>query len=198
VPDPTAVFLNVPYDKSYQPLFVSLVSTLVHLGKQPRCVLEIPETGQGRLRRIVALLHSCGVSIHDLSRQGQPARFNMPFELGLSWSLTLGGQGHEVILMDSQPHRLDKVLSDLKGHDPLIHGNSCDRLIAGVLDVYEIRGVVPSVNELVEEARTLRRLGQEISRRYRTETVFRAAPYRALVEAAIRRAADRGNLDLVP
>ena len=190
--DPASVFLNVPYDKGYQPLFVSLVSALVHLGHHPHCVLEIPETGQGRLRRVADLLHSCGVSIHDLSRQAQPARFNMPFELGLAWSLALQGAGHKVILMDSAPHRLDKVLSDLKGHDPLIHGNTCDRLIGSLLDV--VARPVPPIDELRAEARVLRRLAREIARSYKTETVFQTALFLALIETAVQRAEDRGYL----
>jgi hypothetical protein len=82
--DPKSVFLNVPYDDEYQSFFVTLVATLVLLGQTPRCVLEIQETGAGRLARIFDLLRSCGVSIHDLCRVGTPVRFNMPFELGMA------------------------------------------------------------------------------------------------------------------
>ena len=76
-----SVFLNVPFDGSYERIFVALISSLIALGRNPRCVLEIPETGQGRLVRILQLIRACPVSIHDLSRVGLPVRFNMPFEL---------------------------------------------------------------------------------------------------------------------
>ena len=89
-------------------------------------------------------------------------------------------------------HRLDKVLSDLKGHDPLIHGNTCDRLIGSVLDV--VARPVPPIDELRAEARILRRLAREIARSYKTETVFQTAPFLALIETAVRRAEDRGYL----
>lgn len=64
--DPGSVFLNVPFDRAYEPFFVTLVSALISLGQTPRCVLEVRERGQGRLARIYELLRSCGVSIHDL------------------------------------------------------------------------------------------------------------------------------------
>jgi len=74
--DSQAVFLNVSFDRSYERLFVAQISILVSLGRIPRCVLEIPEEGQGRLHRILGLLQQCPVSIHDLSRVGLPARFS--------------------------------------------------------------------------------------------------------------------------
>jgi len=46
------VFLNVPFDDSYEPLFVSLIAALVALGRTPRCVLEVPETGNARLESL--------------------------------------------------------------------------------------------------------------------------------------------------
>ena len=35
-----SVFLNVPYDKEYAPLFTALIAGLVALGRIPRCALE--------------------------------------------------------------------------------------------------------------------------------------------------------------
>ena len=83
------VFLNVPFDRAYESLFVALVGTLVFVRMRPRCVLEVRETGEGRLARIFELMRSCRVSIHDLTRAGTPSRFNMPFELGLAYALKL-------------------------------------------------------------------------------------------------------------
>jgi len=39
-----SVFLNVPFDQAYEPIFVALITSLVALGRNPRCVLEIPES----------------------------------------------------------------------------------------------------------------------------------------------------------
>lgn len=186
-----SVFLNTPYDARYQPLFVTLVTTLVCLGQTPRCVLEIRETGRGRLGRIYALLHSCGVSIHDLSRVGVPARFNMPFELGLACAASLAGHSHEIVVLDSAPYRLDKTLSDYKGRDPLIHHNSCDQLVTCLLDLFDVP-YEPEPADLRSAARLLRRSAREIERRYRINDIFRPAAFRSLVAAATQVAQQRG------
>src|SRR5437773_1359790 len=91
------VFLNVPFDQRYEPIFVALICSLVSLGRNPRCVLEIPETGMGRLARILRLIRSCPVSIHDLSRVGLPVRFNMPFELGIAFTVARLEKNHAFV-----------------------------------------------------------------------------------------------------
>jgi len=87
-PEGKAVFINAPFDAAYEPLFITLVGMLVFLGQEPYCVLEVREKGEGRLARIIELIRNCRMSIHDLSRVGLPARFNMPFELGLACTVT--------------------------------------------------------------------------------------------------------------
>ena len=189
--DPQAVFLNTPYDPAYQPLFVTLVGTLVCLGLKPHCVLEIQEKGQGRLARIFHLLRSCGVSIHDLSRTGPPARLNMSFELGLACSLKLSGTSHEIVVLDSLDYRLDKTLSDYKGRDSWIHHNRCDELVTCLLDIFEVANE-PDPLALRSAATFLRQSARQLAKQYRTETIFRAAPFRALVSAATQLAQERG------
>ena len=113
-----SVFLNLPFDKSYERLFVAMISALVAIGRTPRCVLEVPEQGDGRLARILHLIRSCSVSVHDLSRVGLPARFNMPFELGIAFTLRrIDGGRHRFVLLEAKGHRLQKTLSDLNGID---------------------------------------------------------------------------------
>src|SRR3972149_2701488 len=107
--DPTAVFLNVPFDTRYEPLFVALIATLTSIGRKPRTVLELPEQGQGRLSRIIEPLEACQVSLHDLSRVGPPARFNMPFELGLAYAVRRYDpteKKRSLVLLESVNHRL--------------------------------------------------------------------------------------------
>src|SRR5205085_8759319 len=111
----------VPFDEEYEPIFVALISSLVSIGRNPRSVLEIPETGKGRLARILRLLRSCPVSIHDLSRVELPARFNMPFELGIAFTLARIERNHDFIILEAVRHRLQKTLSDVNGIDPGIH-----------------------------------------------------------------------------
>jgi hypothetical protein len=127
------VFLNIPFDKSYEPLFVSLIGALVALGRVPRCVLEIPEHGEGRLARILALIRSCPVSLHDLSRVGVPARFNMPFELGIAFALSRIKGDHKFMMLESTRFRLQKTLSDVNGIDPGIHNSTVRGIISCAL-----------------------------------------------------------------
>ncbi|HET7436008.1 MAG TPA: hypothetical protein VFN10_14965 [Thermoanaerobaculia bacterium] len=179
----TSVFINVPFDGQYEPLFVTLVGTLVFLRHNPRCVLEVPESGQGRLARIFDLIGSCPMSFHDVSRVGTPVRFNMPFELGLACAVSLTSRRHEVFVMDSEAYRMDRTLSDYKGRDPLIHHGRCDDLVGVVLDVIGTKSV-PPVNDLRSAARTLRQASRKIKREYKSETVFRASIFRSIVAAA--------------
>jgi hypothetical protein len=104
-----AVFLNVPYDKEYAPLFTALIAGLVALGRIPRCALEAQNEGRARLQQIHGLLASCGSSIHDLSRvtlSGSLSvpRFNLPFELGIAFALAQG-TGHRSFTMAARSSR---------------------------------------------------------------------------------------------
>ena len=82
------VFLNVPFDSRYQKLFAALVFAVHDCGFVARRALEIDDSGEPRLGKILKLIAQCGFGVHDLSRTtcdratGLP-RFNMPFELGL-------------------------------------------------------------------------------------------------------------------
>ncbi len=188
-PDPQSVFLNVPYDQRYEASFVTLVGTLFSLGRTPHCVLEVRETGKGRLARIFELIQSSDISIHDLSRTGTPARFNMPFELGIACGLALSGESHEIVVLDTVRYRLDKTLSDYKGRDPLIY-SSLDELVDAIADVFQLADE-PTPELLKKEARFLRKSARVIAANY-GGTVFRPAAFRALVAAATRRAKNQG------
>ena len=95
------VFLNVPFDRRYESLYLALIAGLSGLGLTPRCVLEVPAGARNRLERLFALLRSCGASIHDLSRvelspdAPRCPRFNMPFELGLAAALAFSKRQHQ-------------------------------------------------------------------------------------------------------
>jgi hypothetical protein len=130
-----SVFLNVPFDQDYEPLFVALISALVALGGVPHAVLELPEHGDGRLVRILQLIRSCPVSIHDLSRVELPARFNMPFELGIAFALSRIEGSHKFIILESKQHRLQKTLSDANGIDPEVHNATVKGAISCALSL---------------------------------------------------------------
>lgn len=191
-PDPQAVFINVPFDPSFEPLFVTLVGSLVFLGQEPHCVLEVREKGDGRLVRIVELMRTCRMSIHDLSRTGTPVRFNMPFELGLACSLKIANPAaYEVFVLDSRPYRLDKTLSDYKGRDPLIHGGTCDGMVACLLDTF-VSSIPDASAQFRSAARELRKTAQLLKREMSSTSLFRPALFRLIVAAATDLAINRG------
>lgn len=183
-PDPSGVFINAPFDDRYEPLFITLIGVLVFLGQEPHCVLEVRETGEGRLARILELIQSCRISIHDLSRVSTPVRFNMPFELGIACALKLlHPLESEVFVMDSKAYRLDKTLSDYKGRDPLIHHGTRDGLLACLLDAFVSTGT-PSPTEVRRGLNALDRIVVRLKREAKSETLFRASLFHALVVAA--------------
>ncbi|MBV9494358.1 MAG: hypothetical protein JOZ54_08925 [Acidobacteria bacterium] len=190
-PDPKDVFLNVPFDRAYEPLFVTLVGMLTFLGRRPHCVLEVRESGEGRLPRIFELMRSCGTSIHDMSRVGRPVRFNMPFELGLAYSLKLvEAASYHVLVLDAKPFRMDRYLSDYKGRDLFIHHARMSGVVSCVLDSFEGDPAI-AVSAYRDGIAELRLSVDDLKRDLQVDSLFRPAAYKALVQSAIEVAHDR-------
>lgn len=190
VPDERAVFLNVPYDRGYERLFLALIAALLALGRKPRCTLELPDFGQGRPDRILRLLQSCRMSFHDLSRVG--GRLNMPFELGLAYALRELRGAHDVVVLEAKPHRLDRTLSDLKKIDHHAHERKPQVLVSCVLDILGDTGGAPDPVAVVALYRRLARVTARIKRRYGRSTVYYAAVYRAVLSAGTAFAQEAG------
>jgi hypothetical protein len=187
------VFINVPFDLEYEPLFLALLAALVGRGLVPRSVLEIPPS-RDRLTRLLNLIEECGLSIHDLSRvtlstKGlRVPRFNMPFEAGLAVAIARHARHHEWRLLEARPYRLQQSLSDLNGFDPVIHEGRPEGMLNAVanlfprLDVDEDR-----VHEVYEKLTHFRR--QRIKGELYTPRAFaqlvRAAPLIFATGAAI-------------
>jgi hypothetical protein len=179
-----SVFLNVPFDKSYESIFVALTSSVVALGRTPRCVLELPEVGEGRLARILRLIRSCPVSIHALSRVGLPARFNMPFELGIAFTLARIERNHDFIILESVRHRLQRTLSDANGIDPGIHGATITGAVSCVLSQLGKPRGNPLPNQVVGVYRQLRRTIPFVKRNHGRSNIYSRAIFGELVEGA--------------
>jgi hypothetical protein len=80
-----SVFLNIPYDASFENLYLAYIVGLTQLGFRINVAVAVPN--QDRLQTIIELIEKSNLSIHDLSRvelvRGVP-RFNMPVELGIA------------------------------------------------------------------------------------------------------------------
>lgn len=184
VSDPRDIFLNVPFDTGYERQFVALIAALVALGRTPRCVLELPEVGRGRLSRLLQHLRRCGVSVHDMCRVGTPARFNMPFELGLACALSELEQQHQYVLLERVPYRLDRTLSDLRGRDPYVHGARVRQTIVIILDIFQDPRQPVEPEAVFHLYSNLWRTARELKRRYHSDSIFTRSLFLRVVAAA--------------
>jgi hypothetical protein len=172
-----AVFINVPFDRSYERLLIALVAGLATLRLVPRSVLDVPASAADRLTRLKRLIRSCQYSVHDLSCR--TARFNMPFELGLALGLHDQATNHNWVVLDHRQYSLKKALSDLDGYDVVhVHGRSPRRLLACLNDAFHQQGV--GIGDL---ERVWRRTRKYASKNLR-ERVFTRHGFRSLTYAA--------------
>lgn len=191
--DPKAVFINVPFDAAYEPLFITLVGILTFLEYKVHSVLEVRESGDGRLYRIYELMRVCRISLHDMSRIGAPVRFNMPFELGLACSLKLADPSmYEIVVLDSQPYRMDRRLSDYKGRDLYIHRGTVSGMITVLLDAFQSPPI--DVSRLRKALRELRALAEKMKHDALAKTIFHPHLFFLLGKAAAKVATDYGLL----
>lgn len=158
------VFLNIPYDKKFERLFLAYIAGISASGMVPRATLEITDSSR-RLEKILKLTRSCDYSVHDLSRvqldRAKPRvpRFNMPFELGLcvADANRRAGQKQNWFVFEAVANRVDKSLSDLKGTDPRIHGATVRGVLSGLCNAFRRPGRQPTVPQMMQVYRELRR-----------------------------------------
>jgi len=136
------VFINCPFDDSYDPLFRALVFTVFDCGLVPRCAKEAYDSGSVRIEKIIALIRQCRFGIHDISRTevneaGLP-RFNMPLELGLflgaAWFGAAEQRRKSCLILDRDKFRYQAYISDIAGQDIHAHANQPDQAIRAARD----------------------------------------------------------------
>jgi hypothetical protein len=137
-PDPRDVFVNCPFDSTYNPLFQAIVFTVVRSGFFVRCAAEADDAGENRFVKICRIINECRYGIHDLSRtesNGDPPlpRFNMPLELGLFLGARHYGnkanKSKKCIIFDRDKYRFHRFISDIAGQDIHSHNDSESELI---------------------------------------------------------------------
>lgn len=147
------VFLNVPFDARYLPLFRALIFAVHDCGYKARCAAEVEDSGEQRVEKILRIIEESRFGIHDISRAGidrktRLARFNMPLELGFFLGAKRFGTEHHkekrCLVLDRTRYRYQVFCSDIAGQDIRAHGDDPRQAIRAVRDWLSshTRGVV--------------------------------------------------------
>ena len=133
-----SVFINCPFDKSFEPILQAMLFCIVYLDMKPRIARERANAAEVRIEKIIELIQESRYSVHDLSRAkasraGEFYRLNMPFEFGMDhacrrfkgepWS------GKKLLVLADRQYAYQKALSDIAGSDIETHANRFDTAI---------------------------------------------------------------------
>lgn len=182
-----SVFLNIPYDQSFENLYLAYLVGLTQLGLRVNATLAVPN--QGRLETIIGLIEQSDFSIHDLSRiqlsKGIP-RFNMPVELGLALYRSYVSNGrHRVYIFESRRYRAQRSTSDVNGIDPQIHTGTAKGVMAGLRNIFRQPGDATTVPEMLASYRAVRRKLPDLKRNAGGKSLFEASVFHDLTVAAL-------------
>lgn len=157
-----SVFVNCPFDPSFQPIFDAIVFAVLRCGFTPRCALETDDASENRFSKIQKIVEDCRYGIHDISRtqaDGQPSlpRFNMPLELGLFLGAKRYGdevqKRKRVLILDTERYRYQRFISDIAGQDIHAHHNDPPEAIVAVTNWLrtQSRRVLPGGRRVAQE-----------------------------------------------
>jgi len=138
-----SVFINVPFDRKYRRLSDAIVFAVYDCGFVCRSALEIEDSGQARVDKILDIIEQSKFGIHDISRAGidrktRVARFNMPLELGFFLGAKRYGSARDrekrCLILDRSPYRYRSFCSDISGQDIRVHNDEPRDAIRAVRD----------------------------------------------------------------
>lgn len=179
------VFLNIPYDKEFEDLYLAYVVGLTQLGFDVQATLGVPN--QNRLETIIELLEGCEVSIHDLSRielSKNVPRFNMPLELGLAlYRSHLDKKAHRVFVFEKTAFRAQKSTSDINGLDPKIHRNTVKGVMAGLRNCFQPKNAT-TVPEMLSSYRAVKDIVPILKKNAGSKSLFEASAFNDIKVAA--------------
>lgn len=124
------VFINCPFDDQYEPISNAIVFAVHDCGYRARSALEVRDTGEVRIEKILRLIRESRFGVHDISRTELDAatqlpRFNMPLELGLFLGARAFGSGLQkrkvTLVLERERYSYLKYCSDINGQDPSAH-----------------------------------------------------------------------------
>jgi hypothetical protein len=132
------VFINCPFDAQYRPLLRGLLFAVHDCGFSTRSALEVEDSGEVRVQKIIRIIGECPYAVHDISRveldkQTNLPRFNMPLELGLFLGARAFGdavnQKKRCLVLDDDPFRFQSFCSDIAGQDIRAHAGKVSSAI---------------------------------------------------------------------
>lgn len=138
-----SVFVNVPFDKKYLRLSDALIFAVHDCGFIARSALEVEDSGQARVEKILNIIEQSKFGIHDISRAGvdrntKLARFNMPLELGFFLGAKRFGSSRDrekrCLVLDRDRYRYRNFCSDIAGQDIRAHHDDPKEAIRAVRD----------------------------------------------------------------
>ncbi|MBW3572910.1 MAG: hypothetical protein KY467_17575 [Gemmatimonadetes bacterium] len=138
-----SVFINCPFGSRYRPLFEAVVFAVYDCGFYPRSALEVDDSSEVRIGKIIRIIADCRLAVHDISRtQLDPGsrlpRFNMPLELGIFIGAKAFGSRDQrrkaAVVFDMDRFRYQKYISDIAGQDIRAHGHRPSQIIQQVRD----------------------------------------------------------------
>lgn len=136
-----SVFINCPFDEEFAPILQAISFCVVFLGFHPRLAPENADNAATRLDRILEIVQTSKFGIHDLSRckasaEGEFARMNMPFELGLDHACRKFGEGvlatKSLLILEEAKYDYQKALSDISGWDIRTHGGDFQKAVTHI------------------------------------------------------------------
>lgn len=127
------IFINCPFDNDYiNDILKPMLYIIIQNGYHPRLTLEVSDSSQFRLIKIIQIIKECKYSIHDLSKvkatkKGEYARMNMPFELGIDFGIKNTNDENmskkQFLILEAVKYDYMKALSDISGFDIKVHKN---------------------------------------------------------------------------
>ncbi len=106
----------------------------------------------------------------------------MPFELGLAVAKAEAVRSHHRwFLFESEPHRLNKSLSDLDGTDPYIHANKPIGVLRALMNALVQRRAPVTLPELESVYREVRIAASKLKKELRGAPLFEASAFKNLV-----------------
>ena len=160
-----SVFINCPIDDDFAPMLEVIMFCIVYAGLKPRLATERLESGENRLDKIIELISSCAISVHDLSRckaekVGEFFRMNMPFEFGIDMGFRHSPDKRtdrkKFIIFENEQYDLKKALSDIAGFDVEFHQNDFQLVIKKLRNFLkvEVNCTLPGEKKLKSEYST--------------------------------------------